>query len=361
MNNDIYIIGEIGVNSPQYMNTTLKELVESVALSDKKKPLNVYIQTVGGGVYEGKAMRKLLKSLSIQPNTISMGLVASVGTIIFLAGNKETRKINSNDDFLIHLPMGGAEGNAVDLEKAAAELRVMEGEFADIYAEETSLTKEEALSLMKKDEMLHFDILQGKGFVSEIIEFKAVAKLDNNNNKQMTEKDEKGFLDRMETMIAKYFKKETPTNKIVTDAVGVELDFTELEADATPANGDTAQVDGANAEGDYLMPSGETFKFVDGVLEIMPAAEEENEDNTEALQAEIAELKEKLEGATASISEKDELIASKDVKLTNVEKDLKDFKAEITSKFEYDGKKKKKEEDDRPTNRVSSYKTIKNK
>jgi ATP-dependent Clp protease protease subunit len=358
MNNDIYIIGEIG------WDNNLASLIASVSESDKTKPLNVHIHSGGGSVYDGLAMYNYLKSLDQEVNTISSGLVASIASVIFLAGNRETRKINRTDNFLIHLPMGMEGGNAKDLEKVAEELRDIEAKLADIYTNETDLTTEEAMALMEDDKFLEVDFLKEKGFVSSIVEFKAVAKLNNYKQSDMNEKDSKGFLDKIDAMFAKYFPKKDPTNKIVTDATGVELDFTELEADATPAVGDTAMVDGVKAEGDYLMPSGETLKFTDGALmEIMPAEEGEEEakeeDDTEALKSEIAELKEQLSTAAASIEEKDTMIASKDVDLTNVKKDLTDFKAELSSSFDYDGKKEKKEEGEVKINRLSSYKTKK--
>ena len=176
----------------------------------------------------------------------------------------------------------------------------------------------------------------------------------------MNKEESKGFLERIDAMFAKYFPKAEPTNKIVQDAMGVEIDFTELEEDVTPANGDTAMVEGSKAEGDYLMPGGETFKFADGVLEIMPAEEVEEEeaapDANEALQAEINDLKEQLAAATASITENETLVATKETELVNVKKNFADFKAEISSEFDYDGKKEKKEEGGNPANRLSSFK-----
>lgn len=354
MNNDIYIIGEIGYDA------NLITLMADVEKADKSKPLNVHIHSGGGGVYDGLAMYNYLKGLDQEVNTISAGVVASIASVIFLAGNRETRKINRTDSFLIHLPMGGNMGNAKDLEKTAKELREIESKLAAIYTAETDLTTEEALSLMEEDKFSDVDFLKAKGFVSEIVEFKAVAKLDNYNNNEMNKEESKGFLERIDAMFAKYFPKAEPTNKIVQDATGAEIDFTELEEDATPANGDTAMVEGSKAEGDYLMPGGETFKFADGVLEIMPAEEVEEEeaapDANEALQAEINDLKEKLAEATASITENETLVATKETELVNVKKNFADFKAEISSEFDYDGKKENKNEGEKPVNRLSHYK-----
>lgn len=338
MGNDIYIIGEIG------WETDLATLIASVEKTDRTKPLNIHIHSCGGSVYDGLAIYNYLKGLDQEVNTMSSGLVASIASIIFLAGKKENRTVNKTDSFLIHLPSNFGGGTSEDLTKTVEELKKIEDQISDIYAKETDLTKDEAMELMKKDDFLTVDFLKEKGFVSEIIEFKAVARLgtktDNEMAKKNVTKDE--VEDIFTTFFNKYFPGKTnPTNKIVTDATGdVSIDFTELDTDATPANGDTAEIDGSKAEGEFLMPSGETFKFVGGVLEIVPV---ENEDDTEALQARITELESQLSTAKASITEQETLVATKETELTNVKEGFKAFKAEVTSKFDYDGKKKKEE------------------
>ena len=70
MNNDIYIIGEIGYDA------NLITLMADVEKADKSKPLNVHIHSGGGGVYDGLAMYNYLKGLNQEVNTISAGVVA---------------------------------------------------------------------------------------------------------------------------------------------------------------------------------------------------------------------------------------------------------------------------------------------
>ena len=120
MNNDLYLIGEVG------WEITLDSVINQVRETNQDEPLNVHIHSQGGQVYDGLAIYNYLKSLPQQVNTISSGLVASIASVIFLAGDKETRKINNLDSFLIHLPSGGSWGNAQDLEKTATELRDIE-------------------------------------------------------------------------------------------------------------------------------------------------------------------------------------------------------------------------------------------
>lgn len=350
MSNDIYLIGEVGYE------INLQNTIALVDKTDKEQPLNVHIHSQGGSVYDGLAIYNYLKGLPQQVNTISNGLVASIASIIFLAGNKETRKINKIDNFLIHLPMGFSGGNAKDLEKTAKEMRDIESKLAEIYANETSITKEEALELMAKDEMLDVNFLKEKGFVNDIIEFKAVANFNTNNKHKMsdnlTKTEAEGLFAKFEKTLKNIFKGNV-VNKIVQDANGLEIDFVDLEDDSDVVVGERANIEGAPANGEYIMPSGETYFFTDGTLtEIKEDLEEEVEvesnEEIDALKAENEKLKSELESLKA---EKE----SFENKIETIEADFKELKNKITSDFE-NPKKVKKEEVEENKSRTFKFK-----
>jgi len=338
MQNDIYLIGEIG------WEVTLDSVIKSVEASDKTKPLDVHIHSGGGSVYDGLAIYNYFKGLDQEVNTISSGLVASIASIIFLAGKKENRKINSTDSFLIHLPMNFGGGTAEEIEKTAKELRDIEGKLADIYANETDLTKEEAIEQMKLDEMIDVNWLKEKGFISEIIEFKAVAKFNKNDNTMNKDKDElKKGLSKIDKIFAKLGL--GPKAKLVTDASGKELDFPDVAEDATPVVGDKATVDGTAADGSFIMPSededknGETWVFVAGEFtEILPP-EDESGDDAEALKTENESLKQEIADLKATASTDKETTDKLTAKL---QKEMKKITAKLGSNFEYSGKTNKK-------------------
>ena len=334
MANDIYLIGEVGYE------VTLQNVIEAVKKSDQTKPLNVNIHSGGGSVYDGLAIYNYLKGLEQEVNTISTGLVASISSIIFLAGQKETRKMNRIDNFLIHLPMGFAGGNAKDLEKTAKEMREIENKLSEIYAKETELSKDEALELMKKDEMLDVDFLKEKGFVNEIVEFKAVANFNNREmNNNLTKEEAQGMFAKFEQKLKAFFKPEI-VNKLVQDVNGVEINFTDLAEDEEVVIGKPATVDGAPANGEYIMPSEETYVFVDGSLteinEVEQEEEEEEEEDIDALKQRIAELE----------AEKTDF----ENKFDELSKDFTELKNGITSDFQE--QKRKKKEDGEPKNRT---------
>lgn len=326
--NDIYLIGDVGYE------ITLEAVVEAVKNSDQSEPLNVHIHSPGGSVYDGLAIYNYLKGLKQEVNTSSTGLVASIASIFFLAGNKDTRKVNSTDNFLIHLPSGGAFGNAEDLEKTADELRDIENKLADIYVNETSLTKDEALELMKKDEMLTTDFLLEKGFVSEIVEFKAVATFNNNkmSTETVTKKEIEGLFTKFKNEVKGFFNTSEPKNKVLQDANGIDINFVDLKKDDEVLVDANATIDNKKASGEYVMPNGNKFVFENGVLTNII----EEETDLEKLEAKNTELKDELQTSAETIVNKDAEIAAKDVIIDEMKTKFTAFKTEITSKFTED-------------------------
>lgn len=353
MNNDIYLIGEVGYE------ITLQNTIDLVNQSDKKKPLNVHIHSQGGGVYDGLAIYNYLKGLPQQVNTKSAGLVASIASIIFLAGDKSTRSINSTDNFLIHLPSGMNWGNAKDLEKTAEELREIETKLSNIYENETSLTASEALEMMKEDKFLDVNLLKDKGFVNEIIEFKAVAKFGNKENnlnndmsEQLTKKEALGWFEKLENLL-KSPKDKAPDNKIVQDANGVEIDFYNLEPSAEIGENAEAKIEGKKAEGEYTMPSGQIFKFENGILTTITKVAEPNAELV-ALQSEFDDFKNEKETEITNL--KNEL-ETKDNLVAEIQNEFKELKNTVTSNFEHENKTEAPKKEEAKTESRTSFKS----
>ena len=340
MTNDIFLIGEVG------SEITLDTVINAVKQTNNSEPLIVNIHSGGGSVYDGLAIYNYLKGLEQEVITKSSGLVASIASIIFLAGVKELRTVNSNDNFLIHLPMSFGGGNAEDFEKNAKELRKIENTLAEIYENETDLTKDEAMELMKKDEMIDTTFLKEKGFVSEIVEFKAVATLTNNKmEKTVTKEDVEGIFAKF---AKKFFAKKEVENKVIQDANGIEITFTELSNSDAPKIEDKATVEGKNASGEYLMPNGDKFTFENGVLTNLVEVEEETIEN---LKATIDKLKDEIQASAEEVVNKDDQILEATNKIEEIKGEFDTLKNEVTGSFNYDKKDNKKQEGDKKTGR----------
>lgn len=336
---NIYINGLIGTiydnnGGVQEYGTELIDVVKQVQANSLADGYNVYINSEGGVVETGFEIYDYLRSVGKPINTIGFNQVASIATIIFMAGDKRTLKPNT--DFMIHLPMIGIEGflNSQDLEQAKLELEPIEKRLVDFYKKATGLNEEALIPFLRKETTLDpktaTDLKFATDYDAEPMKAVAYLKKDNlNTNNQMTENDkswiEEKFSNILNLIIGKEPKKGfnvvalakgTIVNVDVTDANGAIITFPDVADGTMPVVGDKATVDGTPAEGEYLMPDGSTFVFAGGELtQIVPPNEQEVD--VTALQAENEALKAQLATQT-----------------TNYETAIVDLKKQIVSKFE---------------------------
>ena len=144
---NIYITGEIGVN------IELKDVIKQV--QDQKEALeyNVYINSIGGYVDTGFDIYNYLTNLNKPITTIGTGFVASIATVIFLAGNK--RKLTAGTQFMIHNPSGGVEGTAEQIENYNKSLKDAENNLIKFYSEKTGLEKDALIPLLRNETFLN--------------------------------------------------------------------------------------------------------------------------------------------------------------------------------------------------------------
>jgi ATP-dependent protease ClpP protease subunit len=306
----VYIYGIIDCfqdqNSSEYGYVNLTSVKNQIEAQKDFKDITVHIHSDGGEVNEGFAIHDYLRSLGKPINSKIEGNCFSIATVIALAG--DTITMTSNAEFMIHNPWGYAGGSKEEIQKYADQLKGIENKIAQFYSEKTNLSLEEALELMKNQTFMTPQAALDKGFITEIEStMRAVAlfkpnnqNLINKNEKQMdqlTKKEADKRFSKIENMfedIKKAFKGKVK-NLLIQDANGVEIDFTDLEDGTSPVVGDKATIDGTAASGDYVMPSGETYVFVDGGLtEIKPVENEDPQiliDENAALKAELTDLK----------------------------------------------------------------------
>lgn len=347
----IYIYGDIGYwqskDAEDWGEVTLKGVKDQYEAQKEAETITLHIHSPGGYVTEGFAIHDYIRSLGKPVTTIIEGMCYSIATVIALAGDK--RIMTSNSDFMIHNPWGGAFGESSEIQKYADDLKKLEQKAADFYAAKTTITSEEALELMKAETFMTPEQALQRGFITEIATVMKAVALYKPKQKKMSKdaltKDEAvGLLDGFTEKI-KNFLNIKPKNKLVQDANGNEIDFPDLEADDTPSVGDKATIDGAAADGEVLMPSGETYVFTAGELtEIKPSESEEEDDSEEmeALQEEVKNLKAELKAekkTTKSLKSENEKIKAT---VKDMEKDIERVKASIGSNFKHEDPKEKK-------------------
>ena len=159
------IINIIGSIDP--FGVSLQGVMEQVAAQPRAKEFLVNINSPGGEVTEGYAIHNYLVSLGKPITTRGIGLVASIATVIFLAGRK--RELYPSTQFLIHNPWTFGEGDAATLERKAAELRDLEEGLVSFYALHTGVEADQLRELMKADKFISAEQAQELRFATEVL------------------------------------------------------------------------------------------------------------------------------------------------------------------------------------------------
>ena len=104
---------------------------------DPDKDINLYINTPGGSVTAGLAIYDTLRYIKPDVATICMGQASSMGALLLAAGAKEKRYALPHARVMIHQPLGGAQGQATDIDIQAKEILKIKGVIHRILAETT--------------------------------------------------------------------------------------------------------------------------------------------------------------------------------------------------------------------------------
>jgi ATP-dependent Clp protease, protease subunit len=330
MNGQIYINGQIGANEGE-VGVNLIDIIKQVKTQPFATSFDVYINSKGGYVDVGFDIYDYLNSLKksgVIINTIGEGLVASIATVIFMAG--ESRKITAGTKFMIHLPSGDVKGTADEIAEYNDMLRTKENKLIKFYSNETGNPDEAIRPLLRQETWLDPSSAFDLKFLTEYeVEFNAVAKfekLNTNKNENMTTEDKDWITKQFESFTALF--KGKPKNIVLMDSNGIEIDFPDVADGATPAVGDMATVAGEPAEGSFIMPQlgNATVTFVAGAItEIVEAGT--NDEEMATLKSENESLKQQLADATANAQ-------TATAKIETIEAEFTNFKAQITAKFE---------------------------
>lgn len=107
---------------------------------DKDRDISIYINSGGGVVSAGLAIYDTMQYIKPDVTTICMGMAASMAALLLAAGTKSKRFALPHSRMLIHQPMGGIQGQAIDIEIHAKEIMKMKNELNAIFAKHTGQT-----------------------------------------------------------------------------------------------------------------------------------------------------------------------------------------------------------------------------
>ncbi|HEY4475368.1 MAG TPA: ATP-dependent Clp endopeptidase proteolytic subunit ClpP [Candidatus Paceibacterota bacterium] len=139
---------------------------------DSKKDIKIYINTPGGSVTAGLAIYDAMQYVKPDVSTICVGMAASMGAVLLSAGTKGKRLTLPNSEILLHQVMGGAEGQAIEVEITARHIIKIKDRLNQLLAKHT----EQPLSKIEKDTDRDFYLTANEakeyGLIDEVIKNK---------------------------------------------------------------------------------------------------------------------------------------------------------------------------------------------
>lgn len=136
---------------------------------DPEKDIYLYINSPGGSVYAGMAILDTMNHVRPDVCTICMGLAASMGAFLLSAGAKGKRMSLPNARIMIHQPLGGAQGQAVDIEIQAREILYIKRSLNEMLAENTGKPLEQIEQDTERDFFMSPAEAQQYGLIDRLL------------------------------------------------------------------------------------------------------------------------------------------------------------------------------------------------
>jgi ATP-dependent Clp protease, protease subunit len=155
----------------QMANSIVAQLL-FLAADESDKDISLYINSPGGSTSAGFAIFDTMEYISPDVRTICTGMAASFGAMLLLAGTKGKRFALPNSEIMIHQPLGGARGQATDLEISAKRILKLREHINEIIAEKTGQSVEKVAIDTDRDYFMSAYEAKEYGIIDEIIEKK---------------------------------------------------------------------------------------------------------------------------------------------------------------------------------------------
>jgi ATP-dependent Clp protease protease subunit len=156
-----------GIND-QVANIVQAQLL-FLASTDAARDIQIYINSPGGSVYAGLGIYDTMQFIKPDVATICTGMAASMAAVLLCAGEKGKRSGLTHSRVMIHQPLGGAQGQASDIEITAREIITLKEELYKIIAKHTGQTYEKVYDDSDRDYWMKAEKALEYGMIDEIL------------------------------------------------------------------------------------------------------------------------------------------------------------------------------------------------
>jgi ATP-dependent Clp protease protease subunit len=161
----VFVGGEI---NSQMANTIIAQLL-FLEKENPKADIQMFINSPGGVVTAGMAIHDTMKYIKPDVSTIAVGLAASAGAFLLTSGTKGKRYALPNSEIMIHQPLGGAEGQASDIEIAAKNIIDTRSKLNRLIAKYTGKTEKDIEKDSDRNNWMSANEAQKYGIVDKVI------------------------------------------------------------------------------------------------------------------------------------------------------------------------------------------------
>ena len=159
----------LGVPIDDYVANIIQAQLLFLESVDSHRDIQIYLNTPGGSVYAGLGIYDTMQYITPDVATICTGMAASMGAVLLCAGTKGKRTSLKHSRVLIHQPMGGAEGQASDIEITAREIQKLKKELYEIISCHSGQTYKKVWNDGDRDYWMTAEEAKEYGMIDEIL------------------------------------------------------------------------------------------------------------------------------------------------------------------------------------------------
>jgi ATP-dependent Clp protease protease subunit len=159
----------LGVPINDYVANIIQAQLLFLESVDAKKDIQIYLNSPGGGVYAGLGIYDTMQYISPDVATICTGMAASMGAVLLCAGADGKRTALKHSRVMIHQPLGGAQGQASDIEITAREIQKLKKELYTIISDHSGKSYEDVWNDSDRDYWMTSNEAKEYGMIDEVL------------------------------------------------------------------------------------------------------------------------------------------------------------------------------------------------
>ena len=159
----------LGVPINGYVANIIQAQLLFLESVDAVKDIQIYLNSPGGGVYAGLGIYDTMQYINPDVATICTGMAASMGAVLLCAGAEGKRTALKHSRVMIHQPLGGAQGQASDIEITAREIQKLKNELYQIISDHSGKSFEEVWKDGDRDYWMTSTEAKAYGMIDEVL------------------------------------------------------------------------------------------------------------------------------------------------------------------------------------------------